>query len=43
MVKCPKCQHMVRVPGEGKGCSFTAAILVFAGITLTLLTRWLSS
>ena len=38
MVKCPKCHHMVRVPGESKGCSFTAVILVFAGITLSLFT-----
>src|SRR5271165_5498191 len=38
MIKCPKCQHMVRVPGESKGCSFTAVILAFAGITLSLLT-----
>jgi DNA-directed RNA polymerase subunit RPC12/RpoP len=34
MVKCPKCQHMVRVPGAGKGCSVTACLLVAVGAWL---------
>jgi DNA-directed RNA polymerase subunit RPC12/RpoP len=33
MVKCPKCMHTVRVPGASKGCSFTAAFLILAGIS----------
>jgi hypothetical protein len=38
MLKCPKCQHMVRAPGESKGCAFTAVFLFFAVGLATLVT-----
>ncbi|OAI48083.1 hypothetical protein AYO44_01390 [Planctomycetaceae bacterium SCGC AG-212-F19] len=34
MQKCPKCHHMVRIPGQSKGCSFTACILLLVGFGL---------
>ncbi len=34
MQKCPKCQHMVRIPGESKGCALTACLLFLAGLGL---------
>ena len=45
IIKCPKCGCAVRLPempGKESGCSFTAAILFLAGITLTILTYGLS-
>lgn len=37
MQKCPNCHHMVRIPGESKGCSFTACFLLLTGIGVPLL------
>lgn len=37
MQKCPNCQHMVRIPGESKGCALTACILLLAGLGMPLL------